>query len=389
MNILVIGNGFDLEHNLATTYIDFLEYIRAVWHSPKIREDLRSEIDDNMPILVKKDYSGVMKEVGSSDLMLDKRLEEVFQLSKDNIWIKHFFYIRDEINGGWIDFESEICRVIRCMDSIRTIRQTSCGKDNYAQYHELYDLETKIFDMINSELRTYEISKVDYEYKVIARLIEDLNKLIRCLEIYLSDWIGKKEIEYIAPDIVSISPELHGVLSFNYTDTYQKMYDLGKRKIEYDYIHGKSQADRAIDENNMVLGIDEYLTGEARNTELDFIEFKKYFQRIHKETGCKYMEWVERLKKNNGSGMRVGNQKIEPNHIYIFGHSLDITDKDILKELIDRENTITTIFYCNKRVYAKQIANLVNILGQDKLIERVHGSKKTIVFKQQQQRVTR
>ena len=34
-----------------------------------------------------------------------------------------------------------------------------------------------------------------------------------------------------------------------------------------------------------MLGIDEYLEGDARDKDLEFIEFKKFFQRIHKETG--------------------------------------------------------------------------------------------------------
>lgn len=34
-----------------------------------------------------------------------------------------------------------------------------------------------------------------------------------------------------------------------------------------------------------------------------------------------------------------------PNNVYIFGHSLDITDKDVIKNFIDREDVKTTIFY--------------------------------------------
>ena len=30
MNILVIGNGFDIAHGLPTQYSDFLEYIQAI-----------------------------------------------------------------------------------------------------------------------------------------------------------------------------------------------------------------------------------------------------------------------------------------------------------------------------------------------------------------------
>ena len=71
------------------------------------------------------------------------------------------------------------------------------------------------------------------------------------------------------------------------------------------------------------------------------------------------------------------------NNLYIIGHSLDVTDKDILKELILAPDTTTTIFYYNQEAMASQIANLVKVIEQDELIERVHGKNPTIIFKQQ------
>lgn len=71
-------------------------------------------------------------------------------------------------------------------------------------------------------------------------------------------------------------------------------------------------------------------------------------------------------------------------NLYIFGHSLDITDKDILKSLILNNNVHTMIFYHNEETHAKQIANLVKVIGQDELIRRTGGSTKTIEFKQQE-----
>ena len=50
-------------------------------------------------------------------------------------------------------------------------------------------------------------------------------------------------------------------------------------------------------------------------------------------------------------------------------------------------NTTTTIFYLNNDVYAQQIANMVKIIGQDELINRVHGSNPSIIFKQQEPRI--
>lgn len=76
------------------------------------------------------------------------------------------------------------------------------------------------------------------------------------------------------------------------------------------------------------------------------------------------------------------NEKIY--NVYIFGHSLDATDKDVLRDLILNDNVHTTIFYHSKEELGRKIANLVKVIGQDELIRRTGGSTKTIEFKEQQ-----
>ena len=81
-------------------------------------------------------------------------------------------------------------------------------------------------------------------------------------------------------------------------------------------------------------------------------------------------------------------------NIYIFGHSLDVTDEDILrrfildeyKKALRREGLVvrTTIFHFNQNALGKQIANLVKVIGQDNLISMVHGSDARIILQQQQ-----
>ena len=54
------------------------------------------------------------------------------------------------------------------------------------------------------------------------------------------------------------------------------MRDYGKHPfLEIDYIHGKALLNNSTESNSMVLGIDEYLKGDARNEDIEFIEFKK------------------------------------------------------------------------------------------------------------------
>ena len=222
------------------------------------------------------------------------------------------------------------------------------------------------------------------------RLHDDLNRIIRCLEIYLCDYVGNIEIEKKQPDIEGL-PIIDKVLSFNYTNTYEKLY-CKNPYVEYDYIHGRAKIENTVDSNNMVLGIDEYLKGDSRNENIEFIEFKKFYQRIHKETGCLYRNWVDTIESDESIFETIAiykeqektireNKKVGFHKVFFFGHSLDVTDKDIIRDLILQEKVKTTIFYRDKSDYGQKITNLVKIIGQDQLIKRTGEANKSIYFK--------
>lgn len=61
------------------------------------------------------------------------------------------------------------------------------------------------------------------------------------------------------------------------------MYDVSKlSKHEFadpfDYIHGEADINNTINSNNMVLGIDEILLDDRKNTDVEFIAFKKFIK---------------------------------------------------------------------------------------------------------------
>lgn len=156
-------------------------------------------------------------------------------------------------------------------------------------------------------------------------------------------------------------------------------------KIKYDYIHGETRADSTIDNCNLILGIDEYLEGYAKNRDNEFIQFKKFYQRIYKKTGCKYVDWVNSIAQFPSGYGRNGDAI---HNVYIIGHSLDITDKDILSSLINMKSTKTTIFYHSQTTLGNQISNLVKVLGEDELIARVHGENASIVLQKQKEPIS-
>ena len=378
MNILVIGNGFDLAHGLPTTYQDFLKFTDSyISYKTTITEEL---------------------------------LQEVKNLVNNNGWIKYFKNYYD--GRGWIDFEREISNVIQMVDKakLRNGEQKQKGSE-YIRFN-FKEIETLVyFNQIVKQGTFFDMDPISEINKCMQR---DLNNLIRCLEIYLDAYINQFSVELLSPDIQKLT--IDKVLSFNYTNTFARLYNLsGSNNIEYDYIHGKADIHNTIETNNMVLGIDEYLPDDRKSKDVEFIAFKKYYQRIYKETGCKYKEWIDEIKQdyfeyenkkvdadrinnkyepdklkaklNHSVAAAMRNLKCCKHNLYIFGHSLNETDGDILRELILNDNVHTTIYYHNKEAMGQQIANLVKVIRQDELIRRTGGNTKTIEFKQQQDMV--
>lgn len=143
--------------------------------------------------------------------------------------------------------------------------------------------------------------------------------------------------------------------------------------VDCDHIHGKADINNNIESDNMVLGIDDYLNEDEKFTNTNFIEFKKYYQRLIKGTNCDYKKWIDEI-----------NKSFTKHNVYIFGHSLASTDRDVLLDFIENEKTIITIYYNNSNQYSDQICNLVHLIGPDKLNEWVHQAKPKIKFVKQQ-----
>ncbi|EDQ95618.1 Bacteriophage abortive infection AbiH [Intestinibacter bartlettii DSM 16795] len=410
MNILVIGNGFDLAHNLPTSYKDFLGFITYInvffngdaqtINNYKYAENFKKLHPDI------QDYILKISELNKND----KLIKEIIELSSDNFWIKYFEKCiqSNELRGdNWIDFESEITKVVKSLEYLKNYNEDNLkltvGNRKYTDNQALYQISKEIIKKISDRLKSkgeintileYEdIMKSGHNYsnienhffcssnskKVISELNMELNKLIRCLEIYL-DYVVKENIKINKQldDINNIN-HINHLISFNYTSTFENFYS---NNTECDYIHGKANKNNNFETNNMVLGIDEYLDSSDKDIELDFIQFKKYFQRIYKKTGCEYKKWLEKIKENNLIfNKSICSDKFSTN-IYFYGHSLDITDKDILTELINLEKSQIIIFYLDDYDYMQKIVNLVKLVGQDYLCENVYGSDPKIIFKE-------
>ena len=174
------------------------------------------------------------------------------------------------------------------------------------------------------------------------------------------------------PELESLTPDY--VINFNYTDTYERIY---KKGTVY-HIHGKVDITHSVEENNMVLGIDEYWTGDKRDEKTNFTIFKKFAQRIQKHTGnenYKYLKEIQNVfkKKEETWSGNVDTSKVHTDgisYVYIFGHSLDVTDKDILSSFVGDDATSVTVYCRDKGTEGELIANTIKLIGAEKLLDK-------------------
>lgn len=374
--ILLIGNGFDLAHGLPTSYKDFLDFckmVRELYTYPIIDNEYNQKklIDWNTDKTIKSKllecYENRKNCFEDKITTQCKELDELYDCIKENVWINYFLEREKSIGENWIDFESEISNVVQAIETLKGYIE----RDEDVLKIKDTKQQTIIYFLKIAKKSLQDV----FNLKRIDGFIEDisieLDKLIRSLEIYICEFVNEIDIIKENDDIKTITPDY--VLSFNYSNTYERIYGQSK-EVTYDYIHGKADIKNNVDTCNLVLGIDEYLEDD-KNDKLEFIAFKKFYQRIYKSTDSTYMKWVEQIKKYP-----------EVNHnLFIFGHSLDKTDRDILKLLICNDNVTTKIYYYrknknDKKELGKLIKNLVRIMGQDELISRTMGEHKTIEF---------
>ena len=393
MNILVIGNGFDLAHDLPTSYSDVLNFLYAIkstsaWHGGKNKFiDVRLRGKNISKAIY--DYSmdafdSRIENTNGNCKNSNPIIQEIYDNLDDNIWYIYLWsiYSQGKMRGiNWIDFESEISFIIEQIDREEQnlylpFKKPTQNKDEKSNIFFSLLLSNNYL-LSKDKPEGYQPTFRDF----LDKSYKDLRRLVRCIEIYLTEYVEKIPITKVSPDIKGI--DVHAVLNFNYTHTYANNY-LSDPKIPIHHIHGEVRNSMTA-KNNMVLGIDEYHKGKKRDTDTNYNIYKKFTQRIINETGFLYRDWI----KNIDDDYKRFKEQITPGHmdlseIFIFGHSLDVTDKDVLKDLIYRPNVRTTIYYHDKQQQAQQIANLVKLLKQKKFIKMVNCVPPRISFVPQQ-----
>ncbi len=342
MNILIIGNGYDLSMGLKTSYPDFLDMLEMA----KINT-LTWPNGEALKLGYKRfplDYEKESTYLDFCNSVGQVYAEEFRKIAEESFWAQHFIETRLDIGDKWLNLEEEIKRVI---DIVVANQNASRGRIRGP-------IEIKTLNRWASN-RGLNLEKEGFK-KCFEVLKRDLDVMIRALEIYMDAYINKQETSL--PNDLD-NKKFDKLLSFNYTSTYANATDIShfsNPSKDFCYVHGKADIDGNHIERRMVLGFDDHYKTDAK-TVLEKVPFEKYYQRIVNRTDNNYMDWL----KDIDAG--------EPSTVTIYGHSLAPSDGDILKQFIDNKNVKTDIYYLDEEDRAMKVQNLAVILEPQRLIE--------------------
>lgn len=350
MNILIIGNGFDLAHDLPTRYGDFINNVKK---ESDFYDFLTKDSNFNIKIFNRVQNSAVFKHIKA-------------QLKSNN---------------GWIDFENELKEII---DSI-------CDLSNmFSRFTRIENGEIKSDFTLNNE----DIQKMSlFAFRILMRRKSlkthwsqhELDELARNIHIQIQDfielfkeyivWISQAKTNALSKLDLFNKMEIDHLLSFNYTTTFLNLYNSDKQ-IPSDnicYVHGKIETHT---NTGIVMGIGSDFYDENKHGE--YVDFFKFFQCYKYSTDTNYLKWIANYSSRNLSD----KETCTPSdcNINIYGHSLDPTDKNILKPFFDLKGSVINVYYLNEPNKKQLEYNLLKVLGKESFIEYLTGECPKVRF---------
>lgn len=361
MHILILGNGFDIAHDLPTKYSDFLNYCK---------EQLQEKTENK-----------------SSNLFFT------------NLWVRHFLTIQQEMGENWIDLENEISKVIIYISRLSMMN----NKDEHKIFTKYYYDNNFSFYIIDRYLdsplghfypeKGYSRCQQENQIKyivyfsspkgVVEFLYEQLREFTKLFEEYLQEEVLKHiniESKYkLSLKSIGVKEKDKNirVLSFNYTDTCERLYKhkfntYCEFKIKPVYVHGKTLD---CENCNLILGTKSFDLNPPRSSlPAHFNIFQKHYQRHKYQTIEPYQELIRQIKKSCSAPK-----------FHIIGHSLDESDHKIIRHVLKaNENSIINIYFHDEESQKRLMDNINTIIGEEEVMTKVrfihqHNDERSIL----------
>ena len=351
--IIIIGNGFDLAHDLKTSYTDFFNYLKdSVAKYEKtgtntFRPSVKGirNFKDSRFIHRKIDGSTKCKWIG----VREKNEEVDYKLASNpnttSLYFKSLFNDFDG-KGYWSDIEHHYFKVLNQFK--QTERYVSIINEEFEYLKNLLEdyLKVEVEDKITNQISTH---------NSIYKMLRKNNRL-------------------------SNEFDNNYLITFNYTSKYLdeylyylRTYHEDKIKNKFNtpliHIHGSLKSK----DNPIILGYGDENSNDYKELELsDNNELLKNFKTFQYLRTSKYAEVLGLLETTSEM------------YVQIVGHSCGICDKALLRTIFQHENIkyIEATYYQDESKYFENLYNISRIFDDNTLMrERIVSLEETFMIK--------
>lgn len=327
IDVFIIGNGFDLAHGLKTKYTDFF----------------------------KKRKRGVRNDP-----------------SLDNFLCEGFHSYSEQKGDHWFNLEEGIyeliCRLLSLKSSLMPIRHKLCLSDEEMDKDAINALEKGYNKLVREDNNFQESSKKMYEQLryLVKEINDSLKEISKDIEKRAKAQAWRLPLELPLEKNTQYQVHKIRVLNFNYTKTFEKLYDKrlienGIADIKHYHIHGVIKENGSpSDKMNLVLGTQSFPGGNDK----DLFRFTKYWQRHFYGTIEDYHKLLEEIEHLEGGTVTF----------HIIGHSIDEADHSILKEVLCHSLLLRgyyiNVYYHDEEAKERLIYNITEMIGQEDYVNK-------------------
>lgn len=318
--IVIVGNGFDIAHNLKTKYEDFLYdyFIKAI-----IEFEKKWNYEDDFIKLISRNYPNYSLGYKISDkldnlnqiLQCDEILWNVTSNEVSILDNQVFFEIRYKSDffkeivafNKWSDIEKHYFEFL-----IRYPKDDKYVKKLNFHFEVIKSNFIKYIESINNTILNISLDKLIY-----SSIIEDLSDNIT------RDLFNKKfrnKIEILSTDDQLLCNDIL-FLNFNYTSLLNRYLQIYSRESKHHQIHGD-----ILNQTSIIFGYGDDTHPKYADLENEDIEdLLKHIKSFYYPNNSLYNELIDFIESGYFE-------------VVVIGHSLGLSDRVLLKTIFDNQN---------------------------------------------------
>ncbi len=377
--IILIGNGFDLAHNIKTTYFHFLNHFWEELYVKIQAEEYKEErYEDEFIIIDKvpahwisgKGYKALKATLSNTHTALrfkNKFLENLSRGMESLNWVdiesdyytllkacfqkSHSGYKITELNNDFSAIKKHLELYLKRVEEEFNKKFPVGEDDNILKrniYNEIYSdfklrdfsedsinklteqefqrIHPSVRDIENGNVSMKEVSENHRDRKLIADLYhtEDKNRRKKLRELLVSE---------DSPDYFRFRPKEILFLSFNYTSLETKYNSAPNDEDKLEsiltstiHIHGKLGNDK---NNKIIFGFGDEIDKDYKA--IEDLDDNNYLENIKSIKYLESISYKSLLQFINSDGYQI----------FIFGHSCGISDRTLLNTLFENKNCVS------------------------------------------------